>query len=95
MAVEGFEKLGAHMAVGGAMIRGKRGGHHRMHAEHAILGPGLLHDFAEADNCHLRRIDDAKHGLHTEIAKAGDAVKGKSEMDAVIAYLQVMGTARK
>ncbi len=30
-----------------------------------------------------------------EIAKAGDAVKGKSEMDAVIAYLQVMGTARK
>jgi cytochrome c oxidase cbb3-type subunit 2 len=30
-----------------------------------------------------------------EIAKAGDEVKGKSEMDAVIAYLQVMGTARK
>ncbi|TDM06474.1 MAG: cytochrome-c oxidase, cbb3-type subunit II [Ideonella sp. MAG2] len=30
-----------------------------------------------------------------EIAKAGDAVKGKTEMDAVIAYLQVLGTARK
>ena len=30
-----------------------------------------------------------------EIAKAGDAVKGKTELDAVIAYLQVMGTARK
>jgi cytochrome c oxidase cbb3-type subunit 2 len=30
-----------------------------------------------------------------EIAKAGDEVKGKTEMDAVIAYLQVMGTARK
>jgi cytochrome c oxidase cbb3-type subunit 2 len=30
-----------------------------------------------------------------EIAKAGDEVKGKSELDAVIAYLQVMGTARK
>jgi len=28
-----------------------------------------------------------------DIAKAGDEVKGKSEMDAVIAYLQVMGTA--
>ncbi len=28
-----------------------------------------------------------------EIAKAGDEVKGKSEMDAVIAYLQVLGTA--
>ena len=30
-----------------------------------------------------------------EIAKAGDDVKGKTELDAVIAYLQVMGTARK
>jgi cytochrome c oxidase cbb3-type subunit 2 len=30
-----------------------------------------------------------------EIAKAGDEVKGKTELDAVIAYLQVLGTARK
>ncbi len=30
-----------------------------------------------------------------EIAQAGDAVKGKTELDAVIAYLQVLGTARK
>jgi cytochrome c oxidase cbb3-type subunit 2 len=30
-----------------------------------------------------------------EIAKAGDEVKGKSELDAVIAYLQVLGTTRK
>ncbi len=29
-----------------------------------------------------------------EIAKAGDEVKGKTEMEAVIAYLQVLGTAR-
>ena len=28
-----------------------------------------------------------------EIAKAGDDVKGKTEMDAVVAYLQVLGTA--
>ncbi len=28
-----------------------------------------------------------------EIAKAGEEVKGKTEMDAVIAYLQVMGTS--
>ncbi len=28
-----------------------------------------------------------------EIAKAGDEVKGKTEMDAVVAYLQVLGTA--
>jgi len=30
-----------------------------------------------------------------EIAQAADEVKGKTEMDALIAYLQVMGTARK
>ena len=30
-----------------------------------------------------------------EIAKAGDEVKGKTEMDAVVAYLQVLGLARK
>jgi cytochrome c oxidase cbb3-type subunit 2 len=28
-----------------------------------------------------------------EIAGASEAVKGKTEMDAVIAYLQVLGTA--
>ncbi|MGM9491275.1 cytochrome-c oxidase, cbb3-type subunit II [Ideonella sp. YS5] len=30
-----------------------------------------------------------------EIGKAGDEVKGKTELEAVIAYLQVLGTARK
>ena len=30
-----------------------------------------------------------------EIAKAGDEVKGRTDLDAVIAYLQVMGIARK
>jgi cytochrome c oxidase cbb3-type subunit 2 len=30
-----------------------------------------------------------------EIAKAGDEVAGKTELDALIAYLQVLGTARK
>ena len=30
-----------------------------------------------------------------EIAKAAEDVKGKTELDAVVAYLQVMGTARK
>ncbi|MFM8899559.1 MAG: cytochrome-c oxidase, cbb3-type subunit II [Burkholderiales bacterium] len=30
-----------------------------------------------------------------EIAKAGDEVKGKTEMDALVAYLQVLGTAVK
>ncbi len=30
-----------------------------------------------------------------EIAAAGEAVKGKAEIDALIAYLQVLGTARK
>ena len=31
----------------------------------------------------------------SEIANAGDEVKGKSELDAVVAYLQVLGTSRK
>jgi cytochrome c oxidase cbb3-type subunit 2 len=30
-----------------------------------------------------------------DIAKAPEAVKGKTEMDAMIAYLQVLGTAIK
>ncbi len=30
-----------------------------------------------------------------QIAQAGDEVKGRSEMDAVVAYLQVLGTALK
>jgi cytochrome c oxidase cbb3-type subunit 2 len=30
-----------------------------------------------------------------EIAKAAEDVKGRTEMDALIAYLQVLGTARK
>jgi len=30
-----------------------------------------------------------------EIAAAGDDVKGKTELDALVAYLQVLGTARK
>jgi cytochrome c oxidase cbb3-type subunit 2 len=30
-----------------------------------------------------------------EIAKAGDEVKGRTELDALVAYLQVLGTVRK
>jgi len=30
-----------------------------------------------------------------EIGKAGEEVRGKTELDALIAYLQVLGTARK
>jgi cytochrome c oxidase cbb3-type subunit 2 len=30
-----------------------------------------------------------------DLAKAGDAVKDKTELDALVAYLQVLGTARK
>ena len=30
-----------------------------------------------------------------EIAKAAEAVNGRSELDAIVAYLQVLGTARK
>jgi cytochrome c oxidase cbb3-type subunit II len=30
-----------------------------------------------------------------EIAQSGEAVNGKTEIEALIAYLQVLGTARK
>jgi cytochrome c oxidase cbb3-type subunit 2 len=30
-----------------------------------------------------------------DVAKAGEEVKGRSELDALVAYLQVLGTARK
>jgi cytochrome c oxidase cbb3-type subunit 2 len=30
-----------------------------------------------------------------EIAKSGEAVKGKTELDALVAYLQVLGTSVK
>jgi cytochrome c oxidase cbb3-type subunit 2 len=30
-----------------------------------------------------------------DMAKAAEAVKGKTELDALVAYLQVLGTARK
>ena len=30
-----------------------------------------------------------------EIAKAGDEIKGKTELDALVSFLQVLGTARK
>jgi cytochrome c oxidase cbb3-type subunit II len=53
-------------------------------------------------------VDDASIGAHmtglrrvgvpytdAEIAAAGGEVKGKTEMQALIAYLQVLGTARK
>jgi len=30
-----------------------------------------------------------------EIGKAAEAVKGRTEMDALVAYLQVLGTAGK
>ncbi|MEO6745595.1 MAG: cytochrome-c oxidase, cbb3-type subunit II [Caldimonas sp.] len=54
------------------------------------------------------KVDDATIGAHMsglrkvgvpysddEIAKAADSVRGKSELEALIAYLQVLGTAVK
>jgi cytochrome c oxidase cbb3-type subunit 2 len=54
------------------------------------------------------KVDDASIAAHLrglrrvgvpysdeEIAKSADEVRGKTELDAVIAYLQVLGTAVK
>jgi cytochrome c oxidase cbb3-type subunit 2 len=51
---------------------------------------------AEAMPAHLRALH--RVGVpysEDEIAQAGEAVKGKTELDALIAYLQVLGTAVK
>jgi len=58
------------------------------------LNAGMLNPADMAPKLKALRIVGVPY-TDDEIAKAGDAVKGKSEMDAVIAYLQVMGTARK
>jgi cytochrome c oxidase cbb3-type subunit 2 len=54
------------------------------------------------------KVDDATIGAHMrglrtvgvpysddEIAQAGESVRGRSELEALVAYLQVLGTAVK
>ena len=40
-------------------------------------------------------VDKKVSKYRDEIGKGAEAVKGKTELDAVIAYLQVLGTAVK
>ncbi len=56
------------------------------------LNTGMLNPADMAPKFKALRIVGVPY-TDDEIAKAGDEVKGKSEMDAVVAYLQVMGTA--
>ena len=58
------------------------------------LNKGMLDPADMAPKLKALRIVGVPY-TDADIAKAGDEVKGKSEMDAVVAYLQVMGTARK
>jgi cytochrome c oxidase cbb3-type subunit 2 len=57
--------------------------------ERAALDPGDM-----APKMKALRIVGVPY-TDTEISQGGDAVKGKTELDAVIAYLQVLGTAVK
>ena len=61
---------------------------------YAWLNTGMLDPADMAPKLKALRIVGVPY-TDDEVAKAGDEVKGKSEMDAMIAYLQVMGTARK
>ena len=60
--------------------------------------PWLLKDTVDADSlpAHMKalRIVGVPY-TDEQIAKAADEVKGKTEMEALIAYLQVLGTALK
>jgi hypothetical protein len=59
LAIEGVEELCAAMPVRGAVVARERSQQHGAHAEHAVVGPRLLGDPAEADERDLRRVDDA------------------------------------
>jgi cytochrome c oxidase cbb3-type subunit 2 len=61
---------------------------------YAWLSTGQLDPVDVASKMKALRIVGVPY-TDEEIAKAGDEVKGKSELDAVVAYLQVLGTSRK
>jgi cytochrome c oxidase cbb3-type subunit 2 len=61
---------------------------------YAWLSTGQLDPVDMASKMKALRIVGVPY-TDEEIAKAGDEVKGKSELDAVVAYLQVLGTSRK
>jgi len=61
---------------------------------YAWLNKGMLDPADMAPKLKALRLVGVPY-TDDEIAKAGDEVKGRSEMDAVVAYLQVMGTSRK
>jgi cytochrome c oxidase cbb3-type subunit II len=61
---------------------------------YAWLNSGMLDPADMAPKLKALRLLGTPYS-EADIAGAGEAVKGKSEMDALIAYLQVMGTARK
>jgi cytochrome c oxidase cbb3-type subunit 2 len=61
---------------------------------YAWLNKGMLDPADMAPKLKALRLVGVPYS-DDEIAQAGDAVKGRSEMDAVIAYLQVLGLSRK
>jgi len=61
---------------------------------YAWLNKGMLDPADMAPKLKALRLVGVPY-TDDEIAKAGDEVNGRSEMDAVVAYLQVMGTSRK
>jgi cytochrome c oxidase cbb3-type subunit 2 len=60
--------------------------------------PWLLKDMVDADGMAPRmkalRIVGVPY-TDEEIAKSAEDVKGRAEIEALVAYLQVLGTARK
>ena len=54
------EKRGTDVAVGRAVIGGKRGGHRGPDADAVVDVPDAVRDLAESDERDLRRVDDAE-----------------------------------
>ena len=55
----------------------------------------LVGDFLPLDASRRAAVVIAARGRDDEIAKAPEMLKGKTEQDALIAYLQNLGTAIK
>ena len=58
------EEKGAAVAIAHPMIGGEAGSHGRNDAKSSVDDTRLFGHATEADQCHLRRINDAEHGLH-------------------------------
>ena len=76
------EEPAAGVAVGGAVVGGQRGDHHRPDAQQAVDRPRPLGDAAEADERDLGRVDHPVHRLDPLVAEVGHGDRGVGQLRA-------------